>query len=45
MVDAERALFGGQIATSAALWGAVAAIGTAVVGLWVGISAMRRSAD
>jgi ABC-2 type transport system permease protein len=45
IVDAERALFGGQIATSAAAWGAVAAIGTALVGLWVGISAMRRSAD
>jgi ABC-2 type transport system permease protein len=45
IVDAERALFGGQIATSAAMWGAVAAIGTAIVGLWVGISAMRRSAD
>ena len=29
IVDAERALFGGQIATSAAMWGAVAAIGTA----------------
>ncbi len=45
LVDAERALFGGEIASTTVLWGAVAAVGTAAVGLWVGISAMRRSAD
>ena len=32
-------------ASATVLWGAVAAVGTAVVGLWVGISAMRRSAE
>ncbi|MBF6619081.1 MAG: ABC transporter permease [Patulibacter sp.] len=44
VVDAERALFGGDL-TTAALWGALAAIGTAVVGLYVGVRTISRSAN
>ncbi|WP_433207332.1 ABC transporter permease [Dactylosporangium sp. CS-047395] len=43
MVAAERDLFAGHIATSTVAWGFVAAALTAVVGLAVGIRAMRRS--
>ena len=42
VVQAERDLFAGQLATSEVLGGFVAATATAVVGLWVGIRAMRR---
>jgi ABC-2 type transport system permease protein len=45
VVDAERALFSGDVLSRAALWGLVAAIVTAVLGLVVGIRAMLRSAD
>jgi len=45
LVDAERALFAGDIGSSAAAWGWVAALLTVAVGLTVGIRSMRRSAD
>jgi ABC-2 type transport system permease protein len=44
MVTAERLLFAGRISDTAVLWGFVAAAATALVGLWVGIRAMRHSA-
>ncbi len=44
VVDAERALFNGDM-TTAVLWGALAATGTAFVGLAVGVRTIRRSAD
>ncbi|WP_166787868.1 hypothetical protein [Cryobacterium adonitolivorans] len=43
VVQAERDLFAGQLATPAVVGGFVAATATAVIGLWVGIRAMRRS--
>src|SRR6476469_6575516 len=42
LVDAERALFAGDVASSAAVWGWLAALVTVAVGLTVGISSMRR---
>lgn len=45
LVDAERALFAGRIGTATVLWGWVAALATAAVGLTVGVRAMARSAD
>ncbi|MCB7136342.1 ABC transporter permease [Cellulosimicrobium marinum] len=45
VVDAERALFAGDLTASVVAWGWVAAGATAVVGLLVGIRAMVRSAD
>ena len=45
LVDAERALFAGDIGSSAAAWGWVSALVTVAVGLTVGIRSMRRSAD
>ncbi|GAA4983349.1 ABC transporter permease [Actinopolymorpha pittospori] len=45
VVDAERALFAGDLTSSAVLWGWVAALATAAVGLTVGIRAMLCSAD
>ena len=45
LVNAERALFAGDIGSSAAAWGWVAALVTVAVGLTVGIRSMRRSAD
>ena len=45
VVDAERTLFSGDVLSSAVLWGWVAAIVTAVLGLTVGIRTMLRSAD
>ncbi len=44
VVDAERALFAGDL-TTAVLWGALAAVGTTVVGLAVGVRTIGRSAD
>ena len=44
VVDAERALFAGDV-TSTVGWGVLAAAVTAAVGLTVGIRAMLRSAD
>ena len=43
IVDAERALFTGTLWDSTVAWGLVAAIATAVVGLWVGIRTVRRT--
>jgi ABC-2 type transport system permease protein len=43
VVQAERALFAGDLGDVAALWGWVAALALAVIGLWVGIRSMRRS--
>ena len=45
VVDAERALFSGEIASAAVAWGWVAAVVTAVVGLVVGVRAMKGSAN
>lgn len=44
VVEAERALFAGDLLTGDVLWGAVAAGLTALIGLVVGIRAMRGSA-
>lgn len=44
VVDAERTLFAGDMST-AVLWGGLAAIGTAIVGLTVGVRTIGRSAD
>lgn len=44
VVNAERALFAGDLADPAVLWGFVAAIALAALGLLVGIRKMRRSA-
>ena len=43
IVDAERALFAGDLGDQVVLWGALAAAGTALVGLTVGVRAMRRA--
>jgi ABC-2 type transport system permease protein len=43
VVDAERALFNGDLTSSTVLWGAVAAAVTAALGLAVGIRSMRRT--
>ena len=45
VLDAERALFAGDLTSSTVAWGFVAAAATAVVGLTVGIRVMLRSAD
>lgn len=45
VVDAERALFSGQVATAEVAVGAAVAVVVAAVGLLVGISAMERSAE
>jgi ABC-2 type transport system permease protein len=45
MVDAERALFAGELSTSTVVWGWTAALATAAVGLVVGVRMMARSAD
>ncbi len=41
VVDAERALFAGTFADPSVLWGFVAALVTAAVGLWVGVRSIR----
>lgn len=41
VVDAERVLFAGSVADPAVLWGVVAALVTAAVGLWVGVRSIR----
>ena len=41
VVDAERVLFAGTLASPAVAWGFVAAFLTAALGLWVGIRAIR----
>ncbi|MCP2258261.1 ABC-2 type transport system permease protein [Streptoalloteichus tenebrarius] len=42
IVDAERALFAGRFGEISVLYGGVAALAIAVVGLWLGTRAMRR---
>lgn len=44
VVNAERTLFSGTFASSAVLWGVLAALGTCAGGLAVGIRAIRRAA-
>jgi ABC-2 type transport system permease protein len=44
VVDAERALFSGDLTTSAVLWGWLAAVVTVALGLTVGVRSMLRSA-
>ena len=43
VVDAERALFAGQLPAATLLAGALAAVATCAVGLWVGVRAVRGS--
>lgn len=43
VVQAERMLFAGNLGDITVLWGWVAALALAAVGLWVGIRSMRRS--
>lgn len=43
VVSAERALFAGDLGAIEVLWGFVAALALAAVGLWVGITKMRRT--
>ena len=43
LVDAERALFDGEVLTRTVAEGALAAVLTAAVGIWVGTRAMRRA--
>ncbi|QGQ18839.1 ABC transporter permease [Cellulomonas sp. JZ18] len=45
VVDAERALFAGDLTASAVLWGVLAAAATAGLGLVVGVRTILRSAD
>jgi ABC-2 type transport system permease protein len=45
VLEAERALFAGDLTSAAVAWGFVAAAATAAVGLAVGIRVMVRSAD
>jgi ABC-2 type transport system permease protein len=43
VVQAERALLTGDLGAIEVAWGALAAVALAILGLWVGIRAMRRS--
>jgi ABC-2 type transport system permease protein len=45
LVDAERALFAGDLANTSVLWGWMAAVGLAAIGLAVGIRAMAHSGE
>lgn len=45
VVDAERALFAGDLGSASVLGGAVAALATAALGLWVGVRTIVRSTD
>ena len=45
VLDAERALFAGDLTSSTVAWGFVAAAATAAAGLTVGIRVMLKSAD
>lgn len=45
VVHAERALFAGDLTSSVIVWGWVAALATAVIGLVVGVRLMNRSAE
>ncbi len=43
IVDAERLLFAGSFGDVKILWGLIAALVTAAVGLWVGIRSIRKA--
>ncbi|MEU8763226.1 ABC transporter permease [Streptomyces sp. NPDC048659] len=43
VVEAERALFAGRMAETSVLYGAVAAVAIAVLGVWAGIRGMRNA--
>ena len=43
LVDAERSLFAGTFADASVLWGFVAALVTAAIGLWVGVRSIRKA--
>jgi ABC-2 type transport system permease protein len=43
VVQAERALFAGDLTAITVLWGWIAAIVLAAVGLWAGVRAIRKS--
>jgi ABC-2 type transport system permease protein len=43
IVEAERALFAGDLSSEPVLYGVIAAVATAVVGLALGTRAMRRA--
>ncbi|EOM77690.1 hypothetical protein Rrhod_0931 [Rhodococcus rhodnii LMG 5362] len=43
IVDAERTLFSGTLWDSTVAWGAVAAVATCVIGVWVGIRRVNRT--
>ncbi len=45
IVEAERLLFAGEFGDSTILVGFAAALGFAVLGLWVGTSVIRRAAN
>jgi ABC-2 type transport system permease protein len=45
LVEAERALFSGDLASSSVLWGWTAAVGLAAIGLAVGIRPMAHSGE
>jgi len=45
LVDAQRALFAGDLASSSVLWGWTAAVALTALGLAIGIRAMAHSAD
>lgn len=43
IVNAQRALFAGDVVQMATLYGAAAALGLVIIGLWLGTRAMRRA--
>jgi ABC-2 type transport system permease protein len=45
IVDAERALFAGELASATVAWGWIAAAVAAAVGLTIGVRTIARSAD
>ncbi|WP_320672833.1 ABC transporter permease [Patulibacter defluvii] len=45
LVDAERALFAGDVGVAAVAWGAIAAVAVGLAGLALGVRTIRRSAD
>lgn len=45
LVDAERALFAGDVADAAVLYGGLSTLAVAAIGLWVGVGAVRRGSS
>lgn len=43
VVEAQRALFGGDLGDAAVLHGVIAAVATLLVGLWIGVRGIRRA--